>query len=214
VFKKRIFLTFMFAAAFVLAATEAFAQTTVEKTTGWSARMSGARASQDRLPSRQNDADSERRTGEQDFRAPNSGGILDIIEREKEARRRALVGAWKISIPESASGLPPFKAFHTFHYGGTFTEVSDLLPALNETPAHGVWDVDGDKYLLTFELFVFDDKKAPIGIVRVRCSIRLVKADELAAEAVVDFIEPDGTAALDIDRTPFTGKRISPLPLK
>ncbi|MGH9936406.1 MAG: hypothetical protein ACREAM_09175 [Blastocatellia bacterium] len=92
--------------------------------------------------------------------------------------------------------------------------MSDLLPTLTESTAHGVWDLDGDRYLLTFELFVFGDRKAPAGIIRVRCSIRLVKPDELTAEAVVDFIEPDRTVALDIDRTPFTGKRIRPLSLK
>lgn len=210
-FNKRIFLTFVFAAAFALATTEAFAQGAAEKTNGWAARALGALASQSASASRQSDDPFDRLTGDQEAIA---SGFLDVIESAKEARRRALVGTWRIDIPTSAGGLPPFKAYHTFNYGGTFTEVSDLLPTLTESPAHGVWDLDGEKYLLTFELFVFDDKKAPAGRVRVRCSIRLVNPNELAAETVVDFIEPDGTVALGIDSGPFTGKRIRPLPLK
>ena len=87
------------------------------------------------------------------------GGLIDAIEAAKEARRKALVGAWRIHVPQSAGGLPPFNALHVFHTGGTFTEVSDLLPGLAETPAKGVWELEGDHYLLTFELFVFDGEK-------------------------------------------------------
>lgn len=136
------------------------------------------------------------------------------IDRAKEIRRRALVGTWVVKIAQSESGLPPFNALQVFHEGGTFTEVSDLLSTLTETPAMGVWDIDPtDRYLLTFQLFVFDENKTPVGMVRVRCRITLVNLNEFTAEAVVDFIDPDGNIILGIDKTPFTGKRIQPLPL-
>jgi hypothetical protein len=142
------------------------------------------------------------------------GGILDILETQKEARRKALVGAWEINVTESAMHFPPFSALHAFHQGGTFTEVSNLLPGLNETPAKGIWDVEGDRYLLTFELFVFDEQKQPAGIVRVRVSLKLVNANELQGDTVVDFIAPDGTVELAIDKGPFTGKRIKVMDIK
>lgn len=136
------------------------------------------------------------------------------IERAKEIRRRALVGAWYVNIPQSETGLPPFNALQVFHDGGTFTEVSDLLATLTETPAMGVWDIDPvDKYLLTFQLFVFDENRAPVGMVRVRCRITLINLNEFSAEGVVDFIDPDGNVILAIDKTPFTGKRIHSLPV-
>lgn len=88
--------------------------------------------------------------------------------------------------------------------------MSDLLPNLSESPAYGVWDLEGYRYLLTFELFVFDEAKKPAGIIRVRCSLDIVN-NELLGDAVVDFIAPDGTEILAIDRSPFTGRRIRPL---
>ncbi|MDX2034109.1 MAG: hypothetical protein SF339_25770 [Blastocatellia bacterium] len=189
-------------------ATAAFAQGAQEKGSGWASRAAGARATPDREAS---DFDAAAGTARIREDALPASGFLDAIEREKEARRKALVGTWRVSIPASAGGAPAFNAYQTFHQGGTFTEFSDLLPTLTESPAAGAWDLDGDRYLLTFELFIFDDKQAPVGMIRVRCSIRLVNADEIAAEAIVDLIEPDGKVTLDIDRTPFTGRRVKPL---
>jgi len=133
---------------------------------------------------------------------------VDALERLKEARRKALSGTWRIHIPTSATGLPPFEAYHTFGSDGTFTEVSDLFAKLAETPAHGTWDLDGGGYSLTFELFAFDEHGAPVGRIRVRCFIQVLKPDKLIGDAIVDFIEPDGTEILDIDRSPFTGDRL------
>ncbi len=147
------------------------------------------------------------------IQAALGGGILDTIEAAKEARRKALAGTWLISVPP-LDGFRAFNAFHVFHQGGTFTEVSDFLGELNETPAKGVWDVEGDHYLLTFELFAFDEHKQPAGIVRVRCSIRLVNRDELAADTVVDFIAPDSTVELNIGGGPFTGRRIKVMDIR
>ena len=83
-------------------------------------------------------------------------------------RPEPLVGTWLIDVTKSDGGFPPFRALHTFHDGGTFTEVSDLLAQLGETPAHGVWNGKGSRYNLTFELFVFDPDKKPVGRPRPR----------------------------------------------
>ena len=148
----------------------------------------------------------------QEDSALRGSGLLDALERAKEARRKALTGAWRINVAKSETGFDPFNAYHTFGLDGTFVEVSDLLATLTESPAHGAWNLNGQDYLLTFELFVFDEQKKPAGIVRVRCSIRLTNPGELAGDAVVDFIAPDGSIAMAIDRTPFTGKKIQVLP--
>lgn len=204
-FNKRIFSTFVFVTLLALAAMTANAQTE-EKARGWAARGTNPATTAERIPALSDFAAEEK--------AAPASGFLDLIERDKEARRKALVGAWRISIAPSAGGFPAFNALHTFHSGGTFNEASDLLPTLTETPAFGVWDLDGDKYVLTFELFAFDDKKAPVGIIRVRCSIRLINADEFSADSVVDFIAPDGTVQLGIDSGPFTGKRVKAMAAK
>jgi hypothetical protein len=130
-------------------------------------------------------------------------------------RPEPIVGTWLIDIPTSNTGLPPFRAYHTFADGGTFTEVSSLLAKLGESPAHGVWTGRGARYNLTFELFVFDpETKEPVGIIRVRVAIRLLSRDELVGDTAVDFIAPDGTVEENIDGGPLTGKRVKVRPVK
>lgn len=205
---KRInFLTAIAIAALIaLSSTLALAQT-AETQRGWGARRALAGKGQ---PS--NPVETPEATAPQ-AQLQGAGGLLDVLEAQKEARRKALVGAWLISVP-ALDGFRAFNAFHVFHQGGTFTEVSDFLGELNDSPSKGVWAVEGDRYLLTFELFVFDEHKQPAGIIRVRCSIHLVKPDELAFDSVVDFIAPDGKVDLDIGGGPFTGKRIKVMDIK
>ena len=125
----------------------------------------------------------------------------------------ALVGTWRIFIEQSKGGLPPFQAYHTFNADGTFTEVSNLLSYLNETPSKGVWNYDG-LYNLTFELFAFNPDKTPAGVIRVRCKIQLVKIQqyELVGEAAVDFIDLDGGVSLEIDSARLLGQRVRVVP--
>ena len=206
-FKKTIFSTFALVAILTLAGKQGYAQSTTGRTSGWAARASSVRETQRQVTSTRGAAALEREAKEQEFQVSGSN---DVLDRYKEGRRRALIGTWRVNIPESATGLPPFNAFHSFHSGGTFTEVSDLLPSLTESPAFGVWELEGNRFLLTFELFVFDEAKKPAGIIRVRCSLDVVN-NELLGDAVVDFIAPDGTEILAIDRSPFTGTRVRPL---
>lgn len=107
--------------------------------------------------------------------------------------RRKIVGTWVCDVP---NGDPvPFQALQTFHEDGTFTETSSLLGRGEEGPAHGVWKRDGRLYRLTFQLFAFDSATGDnVGMIRVRVSLKLDKADLLTATfASADFINPDGT---------------------
>lgn len=215
-FSKRTILTFATAALIAWAAPATFAQTTMEKKGGWGARAASARPAQERTPAEPSEAAVEGQIAGRELLAPaGSGGVLDIIEREKEARRTALTGTWRIQIPKSNAGLPPFNAYHTFNIDGTFTEVSDLLPALNETPAHGVWQGEKPDFQLTFELFVFDEQKTPAGIVRVRNAIRLADDNNsFTSRYEVDFIAPDGTVEAAIDTGTYTGTRVKVIPVR
>jgi hypothetical protein len=123
------------------------------------------------------------------------------------------VGAWHIKVPMSDQGFPPFEALQTYHAGGTMTEVSSLLPGLNETPAQGVWARRGDGYDMTFQIFIFDSTGQSVGRVQVRTFIKLVGADSLTAQTAVDVIEPNGNVIPNVDSGPFYGKRIKPSPV-
>lgn len=141
-----------------------------------------------------------------------------VFARSSESMRNLgrgrLVGTWKISVAESATGLPPFEALQTFNADGTMTETSSLLGKSEEGPGHGVWRRQGNKYLSTFYLFVFDENGDSAGMVRVRAQIQLDGPDHLMAQTAVDFIEPDGTIIPNIDSGPFEGTRLKVEPIE
>lgn len=126
--------------------------------------------------------------------------------------RRKIVGTWVCDVP----GEPPFRALQTFHEDGTFTETSSLLAQGQEGPAHGVWNRQGGKYQLTFQLFAFDPATGEsTGMIRVRVSLIVDSPDHLTATfSVVDFIDPDGTIT-ELFRGPdaYTCDRLQVVPV-
>lgn len=122
--------------------------------------------------------------------------------------RRDLTGTWYMTVP-GATPAETFYAYQTFGADGTFVETSSLLVALTEGPAHGVWERRLHGFILTFELFAFDpESQVTVGRVRVRNFMRLVDDNNLRADSVVDFIEPDGTVIPNIAAGPYTGTRV------
>jgi hypothetical protein len=133
---------------------------------------------------------------------------------DDDDRRRKIVGTWLCDVP---NGQPvPFQALHTFNSDGTFIETSSLLGRGEEGPAHGVWKRDGKLYRLTFQLFGFDPATGdPIGMFRVRITLKLEGADQLnATEGFVELIAPDGSVTpLGSEENPYTCTRIKVLPV-
>jgi hypothetical protein len=144
-----------------------------------------------------------------------SGLVAESQVASSSAKAKGLTGTWRVSIPTSDGGLPPFNAYQTFSDDGTFTEVSDLLTTQTESPAHGVWSGRKSDYQLTFELFVFDpETKQPAGRVRVRNNITLsADGDSFTSDSVVDFITPDGMVIEGVDSGPFSGTRVKVVPI-
>lgn len=132
------------------------------------------------------------------------------IEAQATAETAKIVGTWLITIPE-VPGVPGFKALHSYHDGGTFTETSDLLGALAEGPAHGAWTGSKNDYRLTFQVFTFDENGLPSVRIRVRCTIKVVR-DTLTATYTVDIIEPDGNIIPAVATGPFSGVRLPVVP--
>jgi hypothetical protein len=198
----------LFMGMMIIPATPAEAQTG-DRSGGWGARR--VMVGQNRSQSSEGQAE----TGQPAPQETIGVGFLDVLDREREARRKALAGTWRIHIAQSDSGLPPFNALHTFNADGLFTETSDLLATATEGPAHGVWTGEKPEFSLTFELFTFNPDRTPAGIIRVRNSIRLSQDDQqLTARYAVDFIAPDGTVEATIDTGTYSGTRIRGLPVQ
>ena len=137
---------------------------------------------------------------------------LDAVAPSVVDPPKKLVGTWLMTVPDSP-GAPGFNALQTYNEDGTMTETSSLLGLLGEGPAHGVWDGKKNDYSVTFQLFAFEPSGESVGRIRVRATIHLVNNDTLTADTAVDFIEPDGTVTPNIGGGPFSGKRITVVPV-
>ena len=125
------------------------------------------------------------------------------------------MGTWVCDVAVE-EGQPPFRALHTFHADGTFTETSSDLAKLLEGPAHGVWKRADDKYQLTFQPFAFDqDTHESTGMIRVRVSLRVDGPDHLSGLfSVVDSIDLDGNITeLFRGPDPYTCTRLKVVPV-
>jgi hypothetical protein len=121
-----------------------------------------------------------------------------------------LTGTWYMTVPTGPNPEDVFNAYQTFGEDGTMSETSSILGTLVEGPAHGVYERHGRGYLLTFELFAFDQDNGGVvaGRYRVRCFIQLTGANTLQADTALDIIELDGTVIPDVAAGPFTGERV------
>lgn len=145
-------------------------------------------------------ADATRAVRPRDERAAEKAGF--------EAGQAALVGTWLCDVPADTGGGIAFEALHTFGYNGTFVETSNLLGALAEGPAHGAWSADGSDYLLTFQVFVFDEDGAPAGRVRVRNRLHVISNKTFESDSTVDVILPDGSEIPNVGGGPYECERL------
>lgn len=124
-----------------------------------------------------------------------------------------LVGTWLCDV---VAAPEPFRALHTFHADGTYTETSSELAKGLEGPAHGVWVRDGRDYQLTFQLFAFDPETTEsTGMIRVRIRLQVDSETHLTATyGIVELILPDGTVIeLDSSPNPYTCNRLEVIPV-
>ena len=121
----------------------------------------------------------------------------------------AIVGTWLADVAETENGTPPFQSMITFNEGGTITEVSNELGLGLPWPAHGSWAETDDGFVATMQTWVYNaDSGAVEGRVQIRMTIEMDSPDHMAALTAVDFIDPAGEMAPDIDAGPFEATRL------
>ncbi len=88
----------------------------------------------------------------------------------------SIVGTWETVIPPSA-GFETGYAMLTFFADGNMVEVNAFANPATSAPGRGVWIGSGNKYLLTFVIFTFDDKGKHTGKVKTYNSIKMDRPD-------------------------------------
>jgi hypothetical protein len=103
-----------------------------------------------------------------------------------------IVDTWETVIPTSEGNpRPNFDAVLTFFADGNMVEVNSGDPATT-VPGRGVWIGAGNKYLLTFVIFTFDDKGKHTGKVKTNLSIKMDDSDHFKCTYTADLIDLAG----------------------
>jgi hypothetical protein len=104
----------------------------------------------------------------------------------------SIVGTWETTV-NPAGGTPstPFQSMLTFFADGNVVEVNAGNPAVT-APGRGVWTGSGNAYLMTFNLFSFDEKGKNTGKIKSYLSISMDGPNRFTCTFTADAIDLTG----------------------
>ncbi|RIK78036.1 hypothetical protein DCC62_08550 [candidate division KSB1 bacterium] len=123
-----------------------------------------------------------------------------------------LTGAWLVNATNTTFGIS-FESLRTYHAGGTMTEVASALPTLTESPAHGVWERQGNDCNVTFMAFGFDSLGQLSIRIKVREVIRFISPDSISITWKADIILLNGNVIPNVAEGFGLGARLRLQPL-
>ena len=117
---------------------------------------------------------------QQAMQPPSQGGLLDVLERIREAQAQQLEGSWVITVTAVVPpGVPPppvRTAYVTFARGGASILSDRLAPFAN--PGHGAWEHRGsNEFLWTFIGDNFNAMGNFVGTLKVRNKLSVTGPD-------------------------------------
>ena len=119
-----------------------------------------------------------------------------------------LVGTWNITIAKSETNPQPTQSILTFFADGNVVEVNAFANPATSKPGHGVWIASGNTYLMSFELFTFDDKGINRGRVRTHLVIKMDGPDHWNTTYTGDLIDLTGKVTKKISYGTAEGTRM------
>lgn len=118
-----------------------------------------------------------------------------------------LTGAWLVNATNTTFGIS-FESLRTYHAGGTMTEVASALPTLTESPAHGVWERQGNDCNVTFMVFGFDSSGQLSIRIKVHEVIRFISSDSISITWKADVILLNGNIIPNVAEGFGSGARL------
>lgn len=110
----------------------------------------------------------------------------------------SIVGTWEtIVTPAQGNQGPPFQAMLTFFADGNVVEVNAGNPAVT-APGRGVWTGSGNAYLMTFNLFSFDEKGKHTGKIKSYLSINMAGRNRFTCTFTADSIDLTGKVTKNV----------------
>jgi hypothetical protein len=124
--------------------------------------------------------------------------LTATVYSDAQSTNSDIVGTWETVIPTSEGNpRPNFDAMLTFFADGNMVEVNTGNPATT-VPGRGVWIGSGNKYLLTFVIFTFDDKGKHTGKVKTNLSIKMDNSDHFKCTYTADLIDLAGKVTKNV----------------
>jgi len=124
-----------------------------------------------------------------------SGGILDVLEQNKQAQIKAFIGSWEGVLTPEAGGPPPFLIQFTFGTDGTVV-VSDAGPPGPQfaPSSHGAWERIGDnEFTIIYKQFLFTSTGDLDSTFKGRVKFKLNQSTlEINGVVKVDLFAPNG----------------------
>ena len=124
----------------------------------------------------------------------SQGGLIDVLDRLKEAQARKLEGTWRVQVTirdcQTGAALRTFPAMLTFARGGTLTETTTGFGPAQRSPGHGFWrHTDGHTYSVVSEAFLFNPAGAWTGTQKLTQAIEIGDdSDEFASTATIESL--------------------------
>ncbi len=109
-----------------------------------------------------------------------------------------IVGTWETVVPPSAGSGDTGYAMLTFFADGNMVEVNAFANPATSAPGRGVWIGSGNKYLLTFVIFTFDDKGKHTGKVKTYNSITMDGPDHFTCTYTADLFDLAGKVTKNV----------------
>jgi hypothetical protein len=104
----------------------------------------------------------------------------------------SIVGTWETTVaPAGGTPSTPFQSMLTFFADGNVVEVNAGNPAVT-APGRGVWTGSGNSYLMTFNLFSFDEKGKNTGKIKSYLSISMDGPNRFTCTFTADAIDLTG----------------------
>lgn len=132
--------------------------------------------------------------------AAAQGGILDVLERTRQAQAQQLEGSWTgLTTPTVPPGAPPLgsaNVYLSFARGGVLIGFNRFLHL--GSPQHGVWEhLEGNRFAFSFKQDIFDGMGNFGGVLTVRGKLTLTGRDDLTGSLSAERRDANGNVLLN-----------------
>lgn len=135
------------------------------------------------------------------------GGVLDVLNRQREAQAQQLEGSWTIVLTAPTGN---FTSYGSFARGGVFTGSARVNAfSAGANPQHGVWEHrGGNRFAFTLKQDLLDAAGRFTGVFTADALITITGKDSFVGITKGSLRDASGNLLLDLECVPVRGERM------